>query len=74
MSSTWQCPTCLWYIGDLRCDAFPRGIPGDISHGKVDHRVPYPGDKGHQWRPATKADEEACEAAGLLPADTPRLP
>jgi hypothetical protein len=32
------------------CDAFPRGIPDDISRGR-DHSKPHPGDHGIRFQP-----------------------
>ncbi|MEV5983561.1 hypothetical protein AB0L85_00840 [Streptomyces sp. NPDC052051] len=31
------------------CEAFPDGIPPDIYLGGVDHRMPYPGDRGTRF-------------------------
>ena len=28
------------------CDAFPGGIPNEILHNDVSHRLPFPGDGG----------------------------
>ncbi len=44
-----QCAFCihLRYEGRKHfCEAFPKGIPDDITHGLRDHRLPYPGDHG----------------------------
>ena len=32
-----------------KCDAFPDGVPEDIFLSRVDHREPYPGDRGIQF-------------------------
>ena len=37
-----QCFMCRHYRQDLKCKAFPRGIPKKILSGEFDHRKPYP--------------------------------
>lgn len=51
MSETTQCPTCKHYSGQLKCLAFPKGIPQRILTGKHDHTRPYDGDKGIRYEP-----------------------
>lgn len=35
--------------GQLRCSAFPDGVPDEIANGSFDHRKKYPGDGGLRW-------------------------
>lgn len=48
-----QCFSCLWFKGDGVCDAFPEGIPERIYLNLADHRKPYTGDGGIQYKPRT---------------------
>jgi hypothetical protein len=36
------------------CRAFPFGIPEALQEGWIDHRLPYPGDRGYRYE--TSAD------------------
>lgn len=48
------CATCEHFHTENKesntCDAFPDGIPWEIIKGKVDHREPYEGDNGIQYK------------------------
>lgn len=37
-----QCFMCRNYRQELKCRAFPRGIPKRILNGEFDHSRPYP--------------------------------
>ncbi len=37
-----QCNICKHYTGALECEAFPKGIPGDILTGEFDHTEKHP--------------------------------
>ena len=41
-----MCWGCIHLQPGLKCDAFPDGIPADITESRFDHRMPYPGDNG----------------------------
>lgn len=49
-----QCPRCKHYQGDLKCEAFPRGIPEEIITGEFDHTETYEGDRGIRYEPAER--------------------
>ena len=41
-----QCWVCTRFLGELKCLAFPNGIPMDILEGKVIHDHLIDGDSG----------------------------
>lgn len=41
-----QCFLCAHYKKDLKCRAFPRGIPKRILSGDFDHKEKYPNQQG----------------------------
>lgn len=43
------CLECRHNRGQVKCSAFPGGIPDVIWRGDNDHRKPYPGDGGIQY-------------------------
>lgn len=50
------CGKCNHYLLEYKCTAFPDGIPQDILDGKDDHRKPYPGDRGIQFKALQERD------------------
>lgn len=62
MSESTQCPVCVHYQGELKCAAFPNGIPQSIITGRRDHSKPYPGDNGIRFQPVPEE-----EGVALLP-------
>jgi len=60
MTQTPQCFRCARYRpddGEMLCDAFPDGIPGQISFNKFDHTKAYDGDNGIRFEPLSDAAE-----------------
>ncbi|GAB4514035.1 MAG: hypothetical protein Kow0047_25760 [Anaerolineae bacterium] len=58
--TTGPAPICLYcthYRGELRCDAFPTGIPDAIIFSEHDHRKPFPGDQGIVFEPVDERGE-----------------
>lgn len=45
------CDICKHYRGEIKCDAFPHGIPDEIYFLGFDHRKEYPGDNGIRFEP-----------------------
>lgn len=66
MSFISQCLDCKHFHGDQagwECDAFPKGIPSEISKNQRDHTQPYPGDNGIQFEPLDESDSVGEEKA-----------
>jgi hypothetical protein len=71
-------PLCIFcrYLkeGQVRCEAFPEGIPDDLLFAMSDHREPYEGDHGirfelkpgeegrlEEWLALERARSNSCE-------------
>jgi len=67
------CATCahLEWSTARCCTAFPGGIPLPIWLGEHDHRAPYPGDHGIQYRRITPAEARRKHVGGSTPAEQP---
>src|SRR4051794_38674198 len=50
------CDLCKHRQG-RKCAAFPEGIPVEIREMFVDHRLPYPGDRGITFEPKDNSEE-----------------
>jgi len=48
-----SCVSCLRKSRGPVCEAYPDGIPEVILNAKVDHKTPYPGDRGLTYLPVT---------------------
>lgn len=46
---------------DLKCGAFPGGIPTEILLSNADHRLPFPGDHGVRFEPVTEEDAKYAD-------------
>lgn len=48
-----QCFICahLFHNENLKCKAFPKGIPSAILSREHNHEKPYPGDNGIRFQP-----------------------
>lgn len=58
------CMKCVRLRDDenlLCCDAYPVGIPYDITIGIADHHKPLPGDHGLQFSPITSATSSSAK-------------
>ena len=53
-----QCIDCYHYLGDNKCDAFPKDIPYRIRSGQHDHREPFDNDNGIRFESLEKKLEE----------------
>ena len=51
------CFDCKHYLEELKCKAFPAGIPEEILDGKNDHKKPYHGDNGILFEQNEEDDE-----------------
>lgn len=52
-----QCVACARKTpGAGTCEAFPDGIPDAILLNDADHRYPFPGDGGLQFKPRENAE------------------
>jgi len=45
------CHLCARRTSVWACAAFPDGIPRDVLIGKINHRLPTPGDRGLRFEP-----------------------
>jgi hypothetical protein len=54
MPASYQCVFCKNYNSELKCKAFPDGIPEEILTGEHDHTEPFEGDNGIRFEPIDK--------------------
>ena len=54
----------------LSCDVYSSGIPKEILLSKVDHRKPYPGDHGIQYKERTSTATKAGTQLTMTGTDT----
>ena len=46
-----QCHGCKHWTGELKCKAFPEGIPIGVLANELSHEEPLPGDNGIVFEP-----------------------
>lgn len=51
-----QCSRCKHYGGELKCEAFPGGIPRRVLNNLDDHRKHVDGDNEVVWEPSEEFD------------------
>lgn len=51
MKVSTQCLRCAHWHRNLKCKAFPGGIPYPISYGRFNHNMSFEGDNGIRFRP-----------------------
>mgnify|MGYP006865011989 CR=1 FL=1 len=51
MQIRFQCVDCVHLKKDLKCKAYPNGIPTEIIVGEHDHTKPFKGDGGIRFEP-----------------------
>ena len=59
LPETAPCIICKWLTalpaGEVTCKAFPKRIPEEIIYGLNDHKKPFKGDNGIQFKSRTEA-------------------
>ena len=59
LPETAPCIICKWLTalpaGEVTCKAFPKRIPKEIIYGLNDHKKPFKGDNGIQFKRRTEA-------------------
>lgn len=53
-----SCVSCQRKVRGPVCEAYPGGIPEVILNGQVDHKTPYPGDRGLTYLPVKPKSAE----------------
>jgi hypothetical protein len=54
---------------EVKCEAFPDGIPDEIFFGENLHKEPYPGDKGLMFEEEDETKREVAGAEGEEPQE-----
>jgi len=52
-----QCAMCRHYEKDMKCRAFPDGMPGELFSGETFHDKPFKGDDGIQFEPMDEIEK-----------------